>query len=185
VFFCKHTKTQRRKGRETKLPASTTLPCLRTTYNYHKPKVCVFELLDLRREFQIQRRRGERMSFYTFAAKPRLYLCWAAKRVETQRRRERERFTTFIAVDCPRMVTCWAAKRVETQRRRERERDLLPLSRPIDRVWLRAGFEKRVPNPAKKGERKCVDSLSSSPRPIRDRMSIYVPGQSNHARRLY
>jgi hypothetical protein len=28
---------------------------------------------------------------------------------------------------------------------------LLPLSRPIDRVWLRAGFEKRVPNPAKKG----------------------------------
>ena len=28
---------------------------------------------------------------------------------------------------------------------------LLPLSRPIDRVWLRAGFVKRVPNPAKKG----------------------------------
>jgi hypothetical protein len=28
---------------------------------------------------------------------------------------------------------------------------LLPLSQPIGRVWLRAGFEKRVPNPAKKG----------------------------------
>jgi hypothetical protein len=57
---------------------------------YFRGKAAVVFVLDLRREFQIQRRRGEMMNFYTFAGNPRLYLCWVAKRVETQRRRERE-----------------------------------------------------------------------------------------------
>jgi hypothetical protein len=58
------------------------------------------------------------MSFYTFAAKPRLYLCWVAKRVEPSEE--------------------------------GRENEFITLSQPIGRGWLRAGFAKRVPNPAKK-----------------------------------
>ena len=39
---------------------------------------------------------------------------------------------------------------------------LLPLSRPIDRVWLRAGFEKResIKSSEEGRERICVESLS-------------------------
>jgi hypothetical protein len=59
------------------------------------------------------------MSLYTFVDKPRLYLCWVAKRVEPSEE--------------------------------GRENEFITLSQPIGHGWLRAGFEKRVPNPAKKG----------------------------------
>ena len=49
-------------------------------------------------------------------------------------------------------------KRVQTQRRRGERMSLLPLSRPIDRVWLRAGFEKREYQiQRRRGERICVE----------------------------
>ena len=45
-----------------------------------------------------------------------------------------------------------------TQRRRGERMSLLPLSRPIDRVWLRAGFEKReFQIQRRRGERICVE----------------------------
>jgi hypothetical protein len=67
------------------------------------------------------------MSFYTFAAKPRLY---SAGYEESR-----------------------------TQRRRGERMSLLPWSRPIDRVWLRAGFEKResVKSSEEGRERICVE----------------------------
>ncbi len=40
---------------------------------------------------------------------------------------------------------------------------LLPLSRPIGRGWLRAGFVKRVQIQRRRGERICVDFFYHNP----------------------
>ena len=161
-------------GEKTFQHASTTLPASTTIYPppllyppplpyYYRPAVLKaterfwtagFE----KREYQIQRRRGERMSFYTYRGKTRGRIrAGFVKRVQTQRRRgERMSFYTFAGN--PRLYLCWVAKRVETQRRRGERMSLLPLSRPIDRVWLRAGFEKREYQiQRRRGERICVE----------------------------
>jgi hypothetical protein len=144
-LFDKQVKTQRRNGRE-----------LISLLHYHLSVSQTLRFVVLgcwvAKRVETQRRRGERMSFYTFAGNPRLYSSWVAKRVETQRRRgERMSFYTFAG--SPRLYLCWAAKRVETQRRRGERMSLLPLSRPIDRVWLRAGL-RRESKPSEEGERE-------------------------------
>jgi len=60
-------------------------------------------------------------------------------------------FTVIVAK--PRLVSCWVCEEsFQTQRRRgERMSFFTVIAAPMSRVWLRAGFVKRVPNPAKKG----------------------------------
>jgi hypothetical protein len=97
------------------------------------------------------------MSFYTIAAKPRLYSCWVAKRVEPSEEEERENEFLYYRGQAA-VVFVLGCEESRTQRRRGERMSLLPLSRPIDRVWLRAGFEKRESiKSSEEGERICVD----------------------------
>jgi hypothetical protein len=91
------------------------------------------------------------MSLYTFAAKPRLHLCWICEESSKSSEEGRENEFIYFRGQAAFAFVLGCEESRNPAKKGERMR-LLPL-RPIDRVWLRAGFEKRVPNPAKKGER--------------------------------
>ena len=132
VYLTNKSKPSEEMGEKTFQHTSTTIYPPPLPY-YYRPAVLKtterfwtagFE----KREYQTQRRRGERMSFYTYRGKTRG------------------------------RIRAGFVKRVQTQRRRGERMSLLPLSRPIDRVWLRAGFEKREYQiQRRRGERICVE----------------------------